>query len=220
MELSWAVFQAVGDQQNHVHNPIHLWSFLELGGEKFITVRLWVIWMSEKFSCGSSCCQVCWWWSQDYMCRGMERGGSGFSFLIVGNILFLFQCCHWFVFGNTAFSLGKWRDESCLLVVFQQHPATSLKAHISPVLLHRHLPFQYFCRKDWIWSFFLWDVVLGQSDYTLNASSKPTHEGCSDLCHLAAGTSGNSIGWAISVSFGALCTFAFFVPLCCMIFFF
>lgn len=25
---------------------------------------------------------------------GMERGGSGFSFLIVGNILFLFQCCH------------------------------------------------------------------------------------------------------------------------------
>lgn len=98
-------------------------------------------------------------------------------------------------------------------VVFQQGPVTSPKAQISPVLLHRRLPFQYFGRKRWIWYFLLpRDVVLSQRGFTLEASSKPTHWSCHSLHNLAVSTSGKSIGWAIAFPLGprALLPFLFF----------
>lgn len=88
--------------------------------------------------------------------HGAGRGGLYFFyFLSVRNMLFLFQLGHLFVFGNIKFSLVKWRKEGHCLFAFQQGTATSPKAQISPVLLHRHLPLQYSCRKNWIRYFFL-----------------------------------------------------------------
>lgn len=104
-ELNWAVFQAVQDRQNLVHKPIHLLSCSDWEGSRLLLSGF------ELFGCQKSLVvvQAAVKFVSDearIMCAGgwREEGWGFFSFLLVGNIIFLFCWYYWFGFGNTTFS--------------------------------------------------------------------------------------------------------------------